>query len=81
MDQRFDSTETFRPSTMIRTQLRLAAYYLQAADGATPAITFPDPRSAASAGLIRTALAPGAHAQRFIVDTPIFALLRSCSNV
>lgn len=33
VDQRFDSTETFRPSTMIRTQLRLAAHYLQAADG------------------------------------------------
>jgi hypothetical protein len=32
VDQRFDSTLTFQPSTMIRTQLRLAIHYVQAAD-------------------------------------------------
>lgn len=32
VDQRFDSTQTFQPSNMILTQLRLASHYLQAAD-------------------------------------------------
>ena len=32
VDKRFDSTQTFQPSTMILTQLRLAIHYAQAAD-------------------------------------------------
>lgn len=56
VDQRFDSTRTFQPSTMIRTQLRLAIHYAQAADAGGIAVSKSQPPTLSSFVVLRAAV-------------------------
>lgn len=55
-DERFKSTGTFLPSTMIRTQLRLAVHYLKAADEGGFPLGKPQPPTLSSFVVLRAAI-------------------------
>jgi len=56
VDRRFVSTQTFLPSTMVRTQLRLAIHYVQAADAAGFPTRRSQPPTLSSFVVLRTAI-------------------------